>query len=190
MKIDIGALAGGSVLSGAVNGKSAFARLVSIAMPDPEDPEPLFIDFSNVEVATASFLRESVLALKSYMRTSKSNLYPVAANINQVIKDELLVVVDAKNDTILICRHDDAGHSSDAELVGELDPKQQMTYSLVLNLNGADATSLMQKFGAEEKMKSATAWNNRLAGLVARGVVREFSRGRTKFYRPMFDEVL
>lgn len=161
---------------------------MNLAIPEPDDPEPLFIDFAKVEVATASFLRESMFALKSYMRTNGSKFYPVAANVNQAIKDELSVLADAKNDAIMTCHLDDTGHVADAELVGELDPKQQMTFSLVLKLNGADANSLMEKFGADEKMKNTTAWNNRLAGLVARGVVREFSNGRAKFYRPLFEE--
>ena len=190
MIIDIRELSGGPVLSGAINGKSLFVKLLDATALEPEGPIPLVMDFGKVEVATASFLRESVFALKSYMRTIGSDYYPVVANINDAVRDELSVLTEAKNDAIMTCELDVTGRAANPVLVGSLDPKQELTFGLVVKLNVADANSLMEKFGDAEKTKSTTAWNNRLAALVARGVVREFSQGRAKFYRPLFEEAM
>ena len=57
-----------TVLSGALNGRSAFGRLLPFVVAEPNQPEPLFLDFGGIEVATASYLRESVLALRDVIR--------------------------------------------------------------------------------------------------------------------------
>ena len=110
------------------------------------------------------------------------------SNINDSIKDEVQVLMDARNDAIVACNLASNGGVSNVRLIGDLDPKQAITFEHVIRLNGADAGSLMKKFGEEEKTTSTTAWNNRLVGLVQRGLLREFTNGRSKYYRPLFEE--
>ncbi|MER9901127.1 hypothetical protein [Mesorhizobium sp. M0130] len=172
------------VLAGALNGKLAFARMIQSIDGNPETASPLFLDFRDVQVATASYLRESVFSLKSYLRLIDSKLYAVAANLNESVYDEFQMVADAKNDAIISCHLSDGGQISDVVLVGKLDPKQQITFDLVNRLRKADANTLKERFGETEK---TTAWNNRLAGLAARGLIREFSKGRAKYYRPVVE---
>jgi hypothetical protein len=176
------------ILAGAINGKTVFATCVSLTADDPVEPTALFLDFTDIEVATASALRESVIALKAYKRSIASNLYPVLANVNDSIQDEIHVLMDARNDAIIACNRADDGRVSQVRLIGDLDPKQAMTFELVSRLNGADAGGLMKQFGKKEKTTSTTAWNNRLSSLVQRGLLREFTNGRSKFYRPLLEE--
>ena len=172
------------VLAGATNGKVMFAAMVKDIDREPGTPTPLFLDFANIQVATASFLRESIFSFKSYLRAVGSKYYPVAANANESVYDELLMVVNSKNDAIISCRLALDGLVSEISLIGQLDPKQQVTFELVNKLQEADASILKERYGADEK---TTAWNNRLAGLAARGLIREFSKGRAKYYRPVLD---
>lgn len=176
------------VLAGAVNGKVAFSDMIKSVPDATVTPQPLFLDFGGIDVATASYLRESVFALKSYLRTKNSSYYPVVANANEDIWDELSVIAHAKNDVIITCDLADDGTTTAVELVGNLDPKQQMTFDLVLKYDEVDANSLMVQFGEAEKTKSTTAWNNRLASLASRGIIREFTKGRSKYYRPLLME--
>lgn len=176
------------VLSGAVNGKTAFAEMIKNIPEGTAAPQPLFLDFGSIDVATASYLRESVFALKSYLRTKSSSYYPVVANANAEIWDELSVIANAKNDVIVTCELTDNDVTTNVELVGNLDPKQKMTFELVLKFDKVDANSLMEKFGEAEKTKSTTAWNNRLASLASRGIIREYTKGRSKYYRPLLME--
>jgi hypothetical protein len=175
------------VLSGAINGKAAFAAMVKAIDREPPAPAALFLDFSSVSVATASYLRESVFALKAHLRNVASKYYPVAANANASVYDELLTIANARNDAILSCGLSDKDTVYDILLVGQLDPKQQMTFDLVNEMKDADAGRLMQQYGDEEHTTSTTAWNNRLAALVARGLILEFTRGRAKYYRPVLE---
>ena len=172
------------VLAGAMNGKVAFARMVQDVDGAPETATPLFIDFNNVQVATASYLRESIFSFKSYLRSVGSKYYAIAANVNDSVYDELLLVAYARNDAIISCQLNEVDLVSDVCLVGKLDPKQQITFDLVNKLSEADANTLRDRYGATEK---TTAWNNRLAGLAARGLIREFTKGRAKYYRPVVE---
>lgn len=189
MILKIHDILGKDILSGAINGKAAFSSFIALSSPEPMEPSALYLDFSRIEVATASFLRESVIAFKSYMRVVGGKYYPVVANINLDIEEELSVLMEAGNDAILSCNVDKNGQVSEVSIIGQLDPKQSMTFDLAAEMTEVDASSLMKKFGASEKTKSTTAWNNRLSALVSRGLLREFSRGRAKYYRPLLEEM-
>jgi hypothetical protein len=190
MKIDMRALANDTILAGAVAGKAVFVRLIAATGSEPEEPTALIMDFGGVEVATASFLRETVFASKTYMRARQSSLYPVVANLNDEIRDELAVLTEALSDAIISCEISSSGLLSNIQLIGKLDPKQQLTFDYIIENRVADANTLKERLGDTEKAKNTNAWNNRLAGLVARGVIKEFSRGRAKFYKPILDEAL
>ncbi|MGV1791588.1 hypothetical protein [Rhizobium sp. A37_96] len=176
------------VLAGAVNGKIAFAEMIKSIPDEVVGPQPLFLDFGGIAVATASYLRESVFTLKAYLRAKSSSYYPAVANANSDVWDELSVIAHAKNDVIVTCELTDEGITSNIELVGNLDPKQRLTFELVLKFDEVDANSLMEQFGESEKTKSTTAWNNRLASLASRGIIREYTKGRSKYYRPLLTE--
>lgn len=73
MKIDMLAIGGSDVLAGALNGRSALNELLNTSAAEPANPEPVFLDFTGIEVATASFLRESVLAFRDIVRGDARN---------------------------------------------------------------------------------------------------------------------
>ena len=177
------------ILSGALAGKAAFMELLKKATSEPEEPAPLLLDFKGIDVATASFLREAVFALKSHLRTSNSKFYAAVANVNDTVREELSVVAESRSDALLAVETNKSGSVTKQTVIGSLDPKQASTFKRVSELQSTDAGSLMEKFGAAESTTSTTAWNNRLASLVAHGLIREYSRGRAKFYRPLFEEV-
>lgn len=178
----------GSVLAGAPNGRRALAKLMEQTSRELAVPEPIYLDFANVEIATASFLREAVLAFRDTVRGRRSNLYPIVANANQMIVDELTLLITSYRDVLMSCCLSAEGVTSKPALIGNLDPKQRLTFDLVSQCGETDASELMRVHGAEEGVKQ-TAWNNRLAALAALGLVFEMSQGRAKRYRPLFGEV-
>ena len=60
MRIGLRELEVSGVLAGARAGRRMLGRLLERVGNDPQEPELLFLDFDGVQVATASFLRESV----------------------------------------------------------------------------------------------------------------------------------
>jgi len=187
MQIDMKKIAGSSVLAGASNGKNVLTKLLTATVQEPLEPEPVFFDFARVDVATASFLRESVLVFRNVVRSQRSNLYPVIANANSDICDELHELVDGqRSDVLVACSLSESGTVTNVTLIGELEPVQRRTFDLVRKLGETDAGELMRAHGASDRTTRTTAWNNRLASLAFLGLVVEVSQGRTKRYKPLF----
>lgn len=173
----------GQVLAGAITGRKVFAKLMERTGNDPSTPEPLFLDFTGVEVATASFLRESILAFRNHVRQHRSNFYPVIANVNEVVADEIAVLLAARRDVLMVCSLDERGETHEARLVGDLDPKQRLTFDLVHERGETNAAELYKYHKTDDVAQ--TAWNNRLAALAGLGLIVELSQGRSKSYRPL-----
>jgi hypothetical protein len=186
-RILISEMSPGPVLSGALRGQELFAKLLPEAAAEPTSPQPLFLDFNGIESATASFLRESVLAFRDMVRGRRSTIYPVIANANGLVQEDLKELVRSRGGVLLMCHLAEDGTISETGIIGELDPKQQLTLDLVRRRGETDALELMQEYGANEiKPVGPTAWNNRLSSLVALGLlIEEMSSGRTKRYRPL-----
>jgi hypothetical protein len=186
MRISFKELAGMDILAGAESGRRVLARLVESTGLEPKSPEPLFLDFVGIEVATASFLRESVLLFRDAVRNRRSNYYPVFANQNDLIAEELRLLCTSRGEVIMLCTLSSDGIVSDSRMAGELDPKQRITFDLVQDRGETDAAELMREHGEGEGVKQ-TAWNNRLASLAGLGLVIEISQGRAKRYKPVFE---
>jgi hypothetical protein len=179
-------LAQTDVLAGALNGKSLLMRLLEQTMSEPVEPEPLLLDFSGIGVATASFLRESVVALGKIVRSRRSNYYVVIANPNETVRDELTELAISRGEVMMTCEVNGAGAVTSTAPVGNLDSKQKLTFDTVSKRGETDAGELMRENG--DGLKHATAWNNRLSSLATMGLIVEMSRGRSKRYRPLFPE--
>jgi hypothetical protein len=181
--LDVVELAGGTILSGAPSGRQLYARLVESMPTEPVAPEPLFLNFARVQVATASFLRESVLAFRTFVRGRKSSFYPAVANANADVIDELVELVHPRGDVLMVCIVGEDGIVLRCRHIGKLDPMQQLTFDLVNREGETTANKLME---IENSQVKATAWNNRLASLSSLGLICEQSHGRTKSYKPLF----
>lgn len=184
MILDLGKLAGGTVLSGAPSGRNLYGQLVAALPAEPLSPELLFLDFKGVEVATASYLRESVVAFRHFVRNRKSNFYPVVANACDAIIEDLFEVASSRSDVIVACQTDAHGAVLRWQTIGKLEPMQQLTFDLVIRDGETTAPRLADSEGGSVKI---TAWNNRLASLSNLGLIREYARGRAKFYKPLFE---
>lgn len=176
---------GSQVAAGAQAGREFSARVLTSLPDDVEVPTPVFLDFGEIEVGTASFLREGVIELRNAIRRRHPNLYPVVANANSIVLDDLLEVVRSKKDTVLVCTLDDEGQVLRWQRVGSLDPKQREAYELVQKYGETDAGELMRLHGG---VQHTTAWNNRLSALSALGLVFEVPQGRSKRYRAIARE--
>ena len=173
----------GGVLAGARAGRAMLGRLLECVGKDPQEPELLLLDFDGVDVATASFLRESVVELRDVVRRRWVNCYPVVANANESIEEELSVLIHANRDVLVVCLVDREGQPRCPRLIGELEAKQRIAFDLVGAMGEAGAGEL--KSVDDTEGVTQTAWNNRLAALSRLGLLMETSEGRSKRYRPL-----
>lgn len=186
-RIAIGNLSAGPVLSGALRGQELLVKLLPKVGAEPSEPKPVFLDFSGIDAATASFLRESVLALRDFFRGRRSNIFPVIANANSAVCEDLGELVKSRGGVLVVCDLAADGEVTSPRILGSLDPKQQLTFDLVRQYGETDAAELMRTQISESV--GATAWNNRLSSLVNLGVIVEGGAGRTKRYRPLLQGV-
>lgn len=187
MRVSLKEVGGSNVLAQAASGRNVLRKLLAATDAEPTAPEAVFMDFEGVEVATSSFLRESVLAYRDTTRARRSNLYPVVSNANEAVEEELDDTLRNRGDAMLACTLPRHGTPSNVWLLGELDPKHRQTFDLVLKLGEADAGTLLRDHGKAEAV-TRTAWNNRLAALAGIGLVVEISCGRAKRYMPILQE--
>ena len=183
MRFRLRDLAGNEILAGAVAGRRILGVLLERIDGRPPEPEPVYLDFWGVEVATASFLRESILEFRDIVRRRWTNYYPVVANANDSVTEELSVLV-AQRDVLMLCTLDEKGRPSSPRLLGNLEPKQRVAFDLVRERGETDAVELMRSSQDREGV-GQTAWNNRLAALSRLGLLMEMSDGRAKRYRPL-----
>ena len=182
------------LIVGTEAGRALLMSCIAKTATEPDDPIPCLMDFTEITIMTASALLESVVAFKTFKRSTNSNHYPMVSNINMTIEEEIKLVLEMRGDAILCCdidmnnvpNHRNAGKIdfSNVRLLGSLDPKQALTFDLVNRLGSASPATLMHHPDNYEAI-GITAWNNRLAGLVKRGLLREFPMGRAKLYRPL-----
>jgi hypothetical protein len=169
-----------AILAGADNGQALLAKLVA-QTPRIAEATPCYLDFSGIAVATFSFIRESVFAYRDYARASMPALYPVVANAESGVLEEIWAYARSEADVIWTCRLDRRGILSNVRLAGSLDPIQKQTLDLVCRLGSADAPGLAKK----DRSIGVTGWNNRLATLNSKGLLIEQRAGKAKIFKPV-----
>jgi hypothetical protein len=175
---------GRTVLSGAGAGRALLAKLIAQTEPTARS-EVVFLDFSGIEIATSSFLRESVIGFRDYARNSLQNVYPVVANASDSVSEELEFFVRNRGDAVWSCTLNDAGEISSPEVLGELDPVQRATFEAVIKCGAATASELAAR--EPNSGVGLTAWNNRLSWLSTKGLLVEKRSGKTKSFSPTLE---
>lgn len=180
----INLMSGQTVLSGAIPGRTLLSALIA-ATPSFEAPTPAFLDFTEIQVATASFLREAVIGFRDYARLSLRNVYPAVANLLPAVAEELEFFIRARGDVLWNCELGSGDTVTSARLIGELDPAQRSTFDAALELGAITAPELAARF-ADQRI-GPTAWNNRLSALATKGLLVERKQGKTKSFSPLLE---
>lgn len=175
---------GQTVLSGAISGRTLLSALIA-ATPSVAVPTPAFLDFTDIQVATASFLREAVIGFRDFARQSLGNIYPVVTNLAPSIAEELEFFVRSRGDVLWNCELGTGENVINARLIGELDPAQRSTFEAAIELGAITAPELAARFA--DQQIGPTAWNNRLSALATKGLLVERKQGKTKSFSPLLE---
>ena len=146
----------------------------------------LFVcDFAGIDVATSSFLREGIVGFRSLTRRERPDLYPVIANLNSDVEEELAALLNQMGEAFWVFEVK-KGLVSAHRLIGRLDPKLKETLDLIDRGLGYDAATLWKSTISTESV-GVTAWNNRLASLAKQGLVFESKVGKQKYFHPLHE---
>lgn len=165
-----------SVLSGSQEGRATALRLAERAAANPDDVL-LVLDFQNVRVATASFLREAVLGLRQLL-TDPDRLVAITNCAPQILED-FSVLLAARQECLAAVEIQKSEKLS-IQILGALDLRLQKCFRLLADEGEATAPALA-KLSPKEKI-GITGWNNRLATLANLGLAIAVKDGRTKLY--------
>ncbi len=173
-----------ATLAGTAMGRQMLAQLIAMTTPVIA-PTVAFLDFEGVDIATGSFLREAVLGFRDFSRNAIGTLYPVLANANAAIEEELSVYLKDRSDAVWACSLNAQGVATIPHILGELDAAQMKTLRLISEHQPISAPELA-KLRPDEGI-GTTAWNNRLATLAAKGILMELKQGKTKMFSPVME---
>lgn len=179
ISISLQEVAATAVLAGAAAGVSVQREILNSLEARPV--EMCCLDFSKIQCATASFVREAVFGTRDAIRRSGLPTQLIITNADRTVLEEVLLVARALGTSIVHAIGNTPAKLSRPMVLGPLDEAQRETLDLVLKLGEATATELT----AENPAVKPTAWNNRLTSLVGRGVLAESRRERHKVYRPV-----
>lgn len=171
------------VLAGSLDGRKAFEDLLN-KTSIPSEPEVCFLDFLDINVATTSFLRDSVIAYRNHARSFWPSVYPVFANLADRVLEEFETFLIISGDAFVTCTLNNGNQISNVKLIGKIEGKPGVALRGVLELGEVDAPGLRKHI---EEEVTPSAWNNRLGVLVAKGILIEIGSGRNKRYRPVLE---
>lgn len=178
---------GTSHLAGATAGEQLFQTVLERLQ---FEDEIVLLDFSGIESATASYLKALLFAFlgESQGRQIVANwkpAFPVLVCLPEVVREEVSVLaslaarqivegLQVRGDEVLV-----------GVLHGKLDPALENTLSVLVSRGAATATELHTAAGSEPAI---TAWNNRLADLYGKRLVKRRRVGKQWIYEPIARE--
>lgn len=173
-----------AALAGSAMGRQMLAHLIQKTKPVAQ-PTIALLDFDGIDIATGSFLREAVMGFRDFCRNAAGMIYPVVANANATIEEELAVYLRGRNDAIWACTVDTQDRIAVPHILGDLDTEQMSTIQLISRHHPISAPELA-RLRPDHKI-GTTAWNNRLATLAAKGMLKEIRQGKTKLFSPVME---
>jgi hypothetical protein len=166
------------LLTGVSRARQLLSKLIDwTAAASPKGT--LILDFTGVGSASASFLRESILAFRDYVRAYQPELFPVLANITDDVREEFDTLLKARGEAMLGCRLDASGTPVEAEVLGELEQGLNQTLETIRQRG---QVTLMDLRGTSAETK-ATTWSNRIASLIRQGFIVPSPEPNKRVYR-------
>jgi hypothetical protein len=163
-------------LTGVARARRLLAKLIEwTAVESPKGT--LILDFTDIADASASFLREAILAFRDYVRAYQPDVFPVLANIAETVRDEFDTLLKARGEAMPACRIDDAGNPVDAFVIGALEPSLSQTLDMI-RARGQLALSDLPTAAVR-----TTTWSNRIASLIRQGFIVPIPEPNKRVYR-------
>ena len=166
-------------LTGVSRARQLLARLIGWTA-DRAPKGTLILDFTGVDHASASFLREAILAFRDYVRTYQPEVFPVLANLTDEVREEFHTLLQARGEAMLGCRLDASGEPADAEVLGVLEPGLSQTLEMIRKRGRLG----LRDMPSETK---PTTWSNRIASLIRQGFVVPIPEPNKRIYRFVLD---
>ncbi len=148
-------------------------------MPVLSPGQLVVVDFGQMEICTASAIRELLLPTWKWLR--ENGCMGIIGNTDEATLDEIKLVADTSKQPFICARFHDKTLEGPV-VYGQLEEKMALTLRLVLDSGEADAKAIHQ---LARDNTQVTVWNNRLAALEDFGLLSRRKVSKTKFYFPI-----
>ena len=162
-------------LTGVARARQLLAKLISWTA-DESPKGTLILDFTGITYASASFLREAILAFRDYVRSYQPDVFPVLANIADTVREEFDTLLKDRREAMPACRLDDAGQPVEATIIGMLEPSLSHTLEMIRERG-------QLALGDLPTDTKATTWSNRIASLIRQGFIVPIPELNKRVYR-------
>jgi hypothetical protein len=200
-------LHGHTVAAGASTGSLHAQKIVS-QFADLEDDGlgvRVVFDFDGIEIASASYIKASILWLTTCgrmhagimnpeeLRTLETthfkplNVFPVVANANSEIQTELQEVFAGRGLACVITTEWSRTEISAGKVLGRLEPTATRTLKALVGMGEFTAYDLQERFPKDSV--NTTAWNNRLVELYRLRILRRRKQGKFWKYQTVADQL-
>ena len=166
-------------LTGVSRGRYLLAKLIAWTAEQAPTGR-LILDFADVGNASASFLREAILAFRDYVRAYQPEVFPVLANLTDEVREEFHMLLKARGEAMPGCRLNTCGEPVAAEVLGFLEPGVSQTLAIIR----ARRQLALGDMPSEIK---PTTWSNRIASLIRQGFVVPIPEPKKRVYRFVLD---
>jgi hypothetical protein len=175
-----------SRLTGAIIGQSHADQVRElINRATPSTPQIVNLDFSGIESASSSYLKRLLSPFfppPNDASMPKMEAFPVATRVEHSDLREELEDYLAGKGLALVEADTLAGKPKFRHLLGRLDGAAMETFNELRKLKTTTAVQLYERH--RDETTNQTAWNNRLAHLVAKRVAHRIRDGRFWIYEP------
>ncbi len=169
---------GSNTLAGKSAGLRDFPKLMAAVQRTP-DGSTIVLDWSDVEIASASYLGSTLMVLLRMAISGDLNRYFILTGMNGCCFDELGLVLELQGHAVLVGEIGRGGRVQGVQLVGKVDPSHASTFAEVVKSGALTASQLHERSGSLGLAKiGKTGWINRLNALHNERLLRRARVGR------------
>jgi hypothetical protein len=187
-RIKVREITGSDTLAGKCGGSRDFLKLMA-AVEDSPEGSTVILDWTGVEVATASYFGATFVRLLRMTMAGDMDRYLVLTGLNRTCLDELKLALELQGLVALLGDRGKNGAIESLQFFGTMEPAYVQTFAEVQKARGVSASELHKRQVPTHNPIGKTGWINRLSNLHRLRLVRKQKVGREFVFKPVNKEV-
>lgn len=187
-RIKVRDITGLNTLAGRSSGSRDFPKLLA-AVEDSPEGSTVIVDWTGVEIATASYFGATFVRLLRMTMTGDVDRYVILRGLNPTCLDELKLALELPRLVALLGDVNDDGSIRSVRLVGSLESSYVEAFGEVQRLKAVSASELHKRQDRMRGPIGKTGWINRLSNLHKLRLVRKERVGREFLFKTVSEEM-
>jgi hypothetical protein len=182
-RLNVHKITDSTTLTGKLGGTRDFPKFMAAVMATPEGSTVVF-DWSDIELATASYFGATILPLLKMSTAGHLDRYFVLAGVDENYIDELRLIIEFHDLAVMVGDIDRGGIVRNIRVVGKLESPYSETLQAITKSHRASASTLHKE--QRKSQIGKTGWANRLAYLSQLRLIKKQRVGRELVFQPVY----